>query len=61
LQPKESHIEESPLISDPMHMLIRIPPKYAVSHVIEFIKEKSAIRERAVHSRRSSGQQELTQ
>src|ERR1700752_306831 len=37
---KESRIEEGHLMSDQMHMLIAISPKYAVSQVVEFIKGK---------------------
>lgn len=40
---KESLIEEGHLMSDHVHMMISIPPKYAVSQVIGFIKGKSAI------------------
>jgi putative transposase len=40
---KESHIEEGHLMPDHVHMLISIPPKYAVAHVVGFIKGKSAI------------------
>ena len=40
---KESKIEEGHLLPDHVHMLISIPPKYAVSQVIGFIKGKSAI------------------
>ena len=40
---KESKIEEGHLLLDHVHMLISIPPKYAVSQVIGFIKGKSAI------------------
>ena len=40
---KESRIEEGHLMVDHVHMLISIPPKYAVAHVIGFIKGKSAI------------------
>ena len=39
---KESRIEEGHLMSDHVHMLIAIPPKYAVSQVVGFIKGKSA-------------------
>jgi putative transposase len=39
---KESRIEEN-LQPDHVHMLISIPPKYAVSQVVGFIKGKSAI------------------
>ncbi len=40
---KESRIEEGHLLPDPVHMMISIPPKYAVSQVVGFIKGKSAI------------------
>ena len=40
---KESKIEEGHLMPDHVHMMISIPPKYAVSQVIGYIKGKSAI------------------
>ena len=40
---KESQIEERHLQPDHVHMMIEIPPKYAVSQVIGYIKGKSAI------------------
>ena len=40
---KEYRIEEGHLLPDPVHMLISIPPKYAVSQVVGFLKGKSAI------------------
>jgi len=40
---KECRIEEGHIMSDHVHMLISIPPKYAVCQVIGFIKGKSAI------------------
>jgi REP element-mobilizing transposase RayT len=40
---KESRIEEGHLMADHVHMMIAIPPKYAVSQVVGFIKGKSAI------------------
>jgi len=40
---KESRIEEGHLLSDHIHVLISIPPKYSVSQVVGFIKGKSAI------------------
>ena len=40
---KESAIEEGHLRPDHVHMMIAIPPKYAVSQVIGDIKGKSAI------------------
>ena len=40
---KESMVVEGHLMADHVHMLIAIPPKYAVSQVVGFIKGKSAI------------------
>ena len=40
---RESQIEEGHLLSDHVHMMIGIPPKYAVAQVIGYIKGKSAI------------------
>ncbi len=40
---KESRIEEGHIMSDHVHMMISIPPKYAVSQVVGYIKGKSAI------------------
>jgi putative transposase len=40
---KESKITEGSLSKDHVHMCIEIPPKYAVSSVIGFLKGKSAI------------------
>ena len=40
---KQSRIEEGHLMPDHVHMLLRIPPKYAVAQVVGFIKGKSAI------------------
>ena len=40
---KECEILEGHLMSDHVHMLISIPPKYAVAQVVGFIKGKSAI------------------
>jgi putative transposase len=40
---KECRIEEGHLCSDHVHMLISIPPKYAVSQIVGFMKGKSAI------------------
>ena len=40
---KESKIEEGHLLPDHVHMLLSIPPKYAVSQVVGYIKGKSAI------------------
>ena len=49
---KESAIEEGHLLVDHVHMLIAIPPKYAVSQVIGFIKGKSAIHLARVYGER---------
>jgi putative transposase len=40
---RECVIEEGHLMPDHVHMMISIPPKYAVSQVVGFIKGKSAI------------------
>ena len=40
---KESQIVEGHLMSDHVHMMIAIPPKYAVSNVVGYLKGKSAI------------------
>ena len=47
---KESEIEEGHRMSDHVHMMISIPPKYAVAQVVGYIKGKSAI-----HIARTSG------
>ena len=49
---KESQIEEGHLLPDHVHMLIAIPPQYAVSQVIGFIKGKSAIHLARVYGER---------
>jgi putative transposase len=41
---KESRVEEGHLMPDHLRMMISIPPKYAVSQLIGYIKGKSAIR-----------------
>ena len=40
---KESAVEEGHLTPDHVHMLLSIPPKYAVSQVVGYLKGKSAI------------------
>lgn len=40
---KSCRIEEGHVMPDHVHMLIEIPPKYAVSAVVGYIKGKSAI------------------
>ena len=49
---KESRIEEGHLMPDHVHMMIAIPPKYAVSKVVGFIKGKSAIHLARVYGER---------
>jgi REP-associated tyrosine transposase len=51
-QQKESRIEEGHLLSDHVHMLIAIPPKYAVAQVVGFMKGKSAIHLARVYGER---------
>ena len=51
-QQKESRIEEGHLMMDHVHMMIAIPPKYAVSQVVGFIKGKSAIHLARVYGER---------
>ena len=56
---RESEVEEGYLMADHVHMLLSIPPKYAVAQVIGYIKGKSAIhsaREFAGRSRSFVGQ-----
>ena len=40
---KECEIEEGHLMSDHVHMMVSIPPKYSVASVVGFVKGKSAI------------------
>jgi len=40
---RESLIEEGHIMPDHVHMMIAIPPKYAVAQVVGYIKGKSAI------------------
>jgi len=40
---KDSQVVEGHLMSDHVHMCLSIPPKYAVSNVVGYIKGKSAI------------------
>jgi len=40
---KESKILEGHLMGDHVHMMVSIPPKYAVSQVVGYIKGKGAI------------------
>ena len=49
---KESRVEEGHLMPDHVHMLLKIPPKYAVSQVVGYIKGKSAIHLARVYGER---------
>jgi len=49
---KESKVEEGHLTPDHVHMLLAIPPKYAMSQVVGFIKGKSAIHMARVYGER---------
>ena len=49
---KESRIEAGHLMPDHVHMMIAIPPKYAVSQVVGYIKGKSAIHLARVYAER---------
>ena len=49
---RESRIVEGHLMSDHVHMMISIPPKYAVSQVVGYIKGKSAIHLARVYGER---------
>ena len=49
---KGSRIEEGHLMPDHVHMMISIPPKYAVSQVVGYIKGKSAIHLARVYGER---------
>ena len=49
---KESRIEEGHLLVDHVHMMISIPPKFAVSQVVGYIKGKSAIHLARVYGER---------
>ena len=51
-QQKESQVLEGHLMPDHVHMLIAIPPKYAVSQVVGYIKGKSAIHLARVYAER---------
>jgi putative transposase len=49
---KERRIEEGHLMPDHVHMMLAIPPKYAVSQVVGYIKGKSAIHLARVYGER---------
>ena len=49
---RESRVEEGHLMPEHVHMMLRIPPKYAVSQVVGYIKGKSAIHMARVYGER---------
>jgi putative transposase len=49
---RESRVEEGHLMPDHVHMMLSIPPKYAVSQVVGYIKGKSAIHLARVYGER---------
>ncbi len=49
---KECRVEERHLMSDHLHVMLSIPPKYSVSQVVGFIKGKSAIHLARVYGER---------
>lgn len=49
---RESRVEEGHLMRDHVHMMLAIPPKYAVSQVVGYIKGKSAIHLARVYGER---------
>lgn len=51
-QQKECRVEEGHLMPDHVHMMLSIPPKYAVSQVVGYIKGKSAIHLARVYAER---------
>src|SRR5271163_314651 len=52
---RESRVEEGHLMPDHVHMLLSIPPKYAGSQVVGYIKGKSAIHLARVYGERKRG------
>jgi putative transposase len=52
---RESRVEEGHLMPDHVHMMLSIPPKYAVSQVVGYMKGKSAIHLARVYGERSRG------
>ena len=52
---RESRVEEGHLMPDHVHMLLSIPPKYAVSQVLGYIKGRSAIHLARVYGKLKRG------
>ena len=55
VEQRESRVEEGHLVPDHVHMLLSVPPKYAVSQVVGYIKGKSAIHLARVYGERKRG------
>ena len=49
---KECRIVEGHLMPDHVHMLISVPPKYSVAHIVGFLKGKTALYMAQNHGRR---------
>ena len=49
---KECRVEEGHLMADHVHMMLSIPPKYAVAQVVGYMKGKSAIHIARVYGER---------
>jgi putative transposase len=43
IRQKESELVEGHMMADHVHMLLKIPPKYAVAEVVGYVKGKGAI------------------
>ena len=54
-QHKEFQVVEGHLMPDHVHMCLSIPPKYAVSNVVGYMKGKSAIHLARVYGERKRG------
>ena len=52
---KETEVLEGNACPDHIHLLLSIPPKYSVAHVMGFLKGKSAIRIHQQCSKRKQG------
>ena len=54
---KDVEVLEGHAMADHIHLCLKIPPKYAVSFIIAFVKGKSAVRihRELLHERRMNG------
>ncbi len=43
MQKKRNRNNRSRVLSDHIHMLVRIPPKYSVSEIVGYLKGKSSL------------------